>query len=276
MSTRRTPAVALVTGGSRGIGEHVCRRIGRAGVLVWVAARTVDGCERVAAEVEASGGRARVLALDVGDPDSITRGLETLRATGAEGTVDWLVNNAGIAESAPYRAGDAGERVRRHMAVNFDGARLLMEALVPGMVAREYGRVVNVASSAGLRGYAYVSAYCASKFALMGYALSVAEEVDGSGVTVNLVAPHFVDSPMLAASVERLVEKTRMAADAAREFYRRVNPGGELVTMDEVAGAVLHLLQGDDNATVLELDGSAERRVRQPNRELESRPEEPA
>jgi NAD(P)-dependent dehydrogenase (short-subunit alcohol dehydrogenase family) len=270
MSARREPSVALVTGGSRGIGEHVCHRIARAGVTVWVAARTLSGCERVVGALEGAGGRARALELDVGDPRSIEAALATLRAAGDEGTVDWLVNNAGMAESAPYRSADATERVRRHMQVNFEGPRLLMEALVPGMVARGHGRVVNVASSAGLRGYAYVSAYCASKFALMGYSLSVAEEVDGSGVTVNLVAPHYVDSPMLEASVERLVAKTNMDRDTARQFFRRANPGGELVTMDEVAAAVVVLLQAEDNATVLELDGSTDHRLWRPNQELET------
>jgi NAD(P)-dependent dehydrogenase (short-subunit alcohol dehydrogenase family) len=141
-----------------------------------------------------------------------------------------------------------------------------MEALIPGMEARGYGRVVNVASSAGLRGYAYVSAYCASKFALVGYSLALADELEGTGVHVNLVAPHYVDSPMLAESVQRLVKKTKLQETTAREFFRRSNPGERLVTMDEVAGAVVHLLRGEAQGTILELDGGAERHVLHPNR----------
>src|SRR6185503_2304190 len=193
--------VALVTGGSRGIGEAICRR-------------------------------------------------EARKVTGPFGTIDWLVNNAGIAESAPFTDEKREARFQRHFETNFHGARRLMEALIPGMEARGYGRVVNVASSAGLRGYAYVSAYCASKFALVGYSLALADELEGTGVRLNLVCPHYVDSPLLAESVQRLVQKTRMDERLAREFFRRSNPGERLITMDEVAGAVLHLLCGDDHGAV--------------------------
>ena len=231
-----------------------------------VAARGLERCERVAAELRAGGGAAWALALDVAAPESIRAALEEARALiGPFGSIDWLVNNAGMAESAPYddEAHEAG--VARHLDVNFHGARRLMEALVPEMERRGYGRVVNVASSAGLRGYAYVSAYCAAKHALVGYSLALADELDGSGVHVNLVCPHYVDSPMLEESVTRLTQKTRMDQKMAREFFRRANPGDELVTMDEVAGAVLHLLRGEENGLVLELDGSAERKARRPN-----------
>ena len=259
--------MALVTGGSRGIGEAICRRVVRAGASVLVAARTREACANVAESIRAAGGTAWPLALDLADAASVTAALEEARKlTGPFGSIDWLVNNAGLAESAPFADETREARLARHLEVNFHGARRLMEALVPGMEARGYGRVVNVASSAGLRGYAYVTAYCASKFALVGYSLALADELEGSGVRVNLVCPHYVDSPMLAASVERLAQKTRMDAATAREFFRRSNPGQALVTMDEVAGAVVHLLQGDEHGAVLELDGSSERRWRYPNR----------
>ena len=263
--------MALVTGGSRGIGEAVCARLAREGVGVLVAARGLERCERVAAALRAEGGTAWALALDVASPESIRAALDEARQlVGPFGSIDWLVNNAGVAESAPYD--DAGHEasVAQHLDVNFHGARHLMETLVPEMERRGYGRVVNVASSAGLRGYAYVSAYCAAKHALVGYSLALADELEGSGVHVNLVCPHYVDSPMLAESVTRLTQKTRMDQKMAREFFRRANPGDELVTMDEVSGAVLHLLRGDENGLVLELDGSSERKERRPNRPVRS------
>jgi len=263
--------VALVTGGSRGIGEAICRRVAREGASVLVAARSLESCTRVAESIRAAGGTAWPLRLDVSDPASIASALEAARAlTGPFGSIDWLVNNAGIAESAPFTDEKREARVERHLATNFHGARRLMEALVPGMEARGYGRVVNVASSAGLRGYAYVTAYCAAKFALVGYSLAMADELDGTGVHVNLVCPHYVDSPLLAESVQRLAKKTQMAPAMAREFFRRSNPGGELVTVDEVAGAVLHLLRNEANGAVLELDGSPERTLRHPNRSSRS------
>jgi NAD(P)-dependent dehydrogenase (short-subunit alcohol dehydrogenase family) len=262
--------VALVTGGSRGIGEAICRRVARDGASVLVAARSAEQCARVADSIRASGGTAWPLALDVADPESIASALEAARElNGPFGSIDWLVNNAGIAESAPFTDERREARFQRHLDTNFHGARRLMELLIPGMEARGYGRVVNVASSAGLRGYAYVTAYCASKFALVGYSLAVADELEGTGVHVNLVCPHYVDSPLLAESVLRLVKKTRMQESMAREFFRRSNPGQRLVTMDEVAGAVLHLLRGEEHGTVVELDGSAERKLRHPNRPSE-------
>jgi 3-hydroxybutyrate dehydrogenase len=264
--------IALVTGGGRGIGAAICQRVAREAALVLVASRTASESGAVADGINAAGGKAWPLVMDVADPESVRVGLEEARRlTGPFGSIDWLVNNAGIAESAPYGAETREALLARHMEVNFHGPRRLMEALLPGMEARDYGRIVNVASSAGLRGYAYVSAYCASKFALVGYSLAVADELEGTGVCVNLVCPHYVDSPMLARSVQRLVQKTSMQESLAREFFRRSNPGQRLVTVDEVAGAVQHLLRGDEHGAVLELDGGAERRLYHPNRAAETR-----
>jgi len=267
MPRRPERPIALVTGASRGIGAAISRRLARDGASVLVAARGLRATTEVVESIRATGGQAWPLALDLADPESVAAALEEARRlTGPFGSIEWLINNAGIAESAPFQDANREERLRRHMEVNFHGARRLMEALLPGMEARGSGHVVNVASSAGLRGYAYVSGYCASKFALVGYSLAVADELEGTGVHVNLVAPHYVDSPMLAESVERLVQKTRMEESMAREFFRRSNPGNRLVTMDEVAGAVQYLLRSDENGAVLELDGGTERRVCHPNR----------
>ena len=168
--------------------------------------------------------------------------LDELGNDGAPLGVDWLVNNAGIAESAPLlsRSGPGAndELFDRLLEVNFHGARRLVEELAPGMKERGYGRVVNVASMAGLRGYAYVAAYCASKFALVGYTLAASDELAKNGVTVNAVCPHYVDTSMLDRSVSNVMEKTGMDQDAARDFFRNENPGGRLVTVEEVAEAV--------------------------------------
>ncbi len=273
MDTSRSQRVVLVTGASRGIGAAIARRLAKDGAAVVVAARSLERCQAIVREIEHGGGSAWPLALDVADRASIDAALaRARRLTEALGPLDWLVNNAGIAESAPLFDDAREGRIERHLEVNFHGPRRLMEALVPGMEKRGYGRIVNVASSAGLRGYAYVSAYCASKFALVGYTLSAAEELDESGVRVNVVAPHYVDSPMLQEAVERLMLKTRMNAPTAREFFRRSNPGERLVTMDEVADATSALLHGDENGAVVELDGSLQARVRHPNRSCEVTP----
>lgn len=241
-----------MTGGNRGIGEAIARAVAAAGARVLVAGRDRERADAVASSIVEGGGAAWPLELDVARGDSVAAA--AARAAELAGTVDWLVNNAGIAVSAPLLGGD-GDLYRTHMEVNFHGARRMVEALLPAMRAQEYGRIVNVASSAGLRGYAYVSAYCASKHALVGYTRAAALELEGSGVTVGAVCPHYVDSPMLDAAVARLVEKTGRTEAEARDFFRRENPGGRLVDPAEVAAACVALCTAGEGA-IVELDGS--------------------
>ena len=255
--------VALVTGGGRGIGAAVARSLCASGAAVFVAARSQDDCFGVAEELREAGGMAWPLLLDVTDPDSIAEALDTAADEAADlGPVDWLVNNAGIAVSAPFlkHGRETGtDLYEQHLDVNFHGPRRLIEALAPGMLERGSGRIVNVASSAGLVGYAYVAAYCASKHALVGYSRSVAQELAGKGVTLNLVCPHYVDSPMTEASIERIVAKTGRSPEDARAFFAAQNPGGELVTEEEVADVVRGFVTGDDHAKTVELIGGSAR-----------------
>lgn len=263
--------LTLVTGASRGIGASVARALARAGAPVVLAARGLEACQALATELEDEGGAARAIALDVTDPAAIARAVTAVEALEPElGELGGLVNNAGIAVSQPLLAqsGATDALVARLMAVNFDGARRVAEAFLPGMKARGFGRVVNVASSAGLRGYAYVSAYCASKFALLGWTLAAADELATSGVTVNAVCPHYVDTPMLAQSIQTLVEKTGRTPEAARAFFADQNPGGRLVDPEEVARAVLSFLRGSATGTLLELDGAPESLTHQPNQRV--------
>lgn len=256
----KEPRVALVTGASRGIGEAVARRLAAEGAAVLVCGRDRERTERVAAELEGRGGLAWPIVLDVADRARVRAVCEEARAIAGEvGPITWLVNNAGLALSAPLleKSGAEGDQLfDRHMEVNFHGARHVMEALLPHMLERRSGRIVNVASSAGLRGYAYVTAYCASKHALVGYSRAAALELQASGVTVNLLCPHYVDSPMTDESIERVTRKTGKRAEEVRDFFARQNPGGRLVRPDEVAEAVWRLLASDRNAAVVELDGS--------------------
>jgi NAD(P)-dependent dehydrogenase (short-subunit alcohol dehydrogenase family) len=133
------------------------------------------------------------------------------------------------------------------------------------MKAAGYGRVVNVGSSAGLRGYPYTTAYCASKFALVGYTLAAAVELQRTGVTVNAVCPHYVESSMLERSIERIVAKTGQSPADVRALLERDNPGGRIVRAEEVAAAVADLLAGDENGTLVELDGGERPRFLHPN-----------
>lgn len=257
-SKNKSTHVALVTGASSGIGAQVAHHLALHGAAVFACGRNLGRAEQVASEIEGEGGVAWPLQLDVTDPESIHDAIARARSLAkALGPIDWLVNNAGIAESAPLFAPDNEARLARHMDVNFHGPLRTMAALVPAMIEQGYGRVVNVASSAGLQGYAYVSAYCASKHALVGYSRAAALELAKKGVTVNLVCPHYVDSPMTDASVERIVAKTGKSESEARAFFAAQNPGGRLVAPLEVASAALGLLDGDQNGEIVELDGSA-------------------
>jgi NAD(P)-dependent dehydrogenase (short-subunit alcohol dehydrogenase family) len=251
--------VALVTGAGRGIGRAIALRLARAGAGVLVAARSQEACLDVCTEIRDEGGLAWPLHLDVADPESIAEALvEARETTAGVGPIDWLVNNAGIAESARFLDHQRASGVdvyAKHMRVNFDGPRRLIEELGTPMIERRYGRIVNVASSAGLRGYAYAAAYAASKHALVGYSLSAALELAKTGVTLNLVAPHFVDSPMTDVSIARIVEKTKRPKDEARALLAAQNPGGTLVGADEVAEVVHELLAGARNGVIAELVG---------------------
>ena len=135
-------------------------------------------------------------------------------------------------------------------------------AFLPDMALRGYGRIVNVASSAGLVGYANLTAYCASKFALVGYGLALAKELAKTGVTVNTVCPHYVDSPMIDGYAQAYAERTDKTADEWRAWFAAQNPGGRLVTMTECADAVWEAMGSERSGLVLELDGSESIHVR--------------
>lgn len=252
--------VALITGASRGLGALIARRLSKAGIAVIITARDADACEQLAGELRDSGGWARGVALDVSDPAAIRAGVQAAREVAAEvGPIDWLVNNAGIAlTGSALKDGDLYEK---QMRINFHGARLMTEALAPAMIEAGYGRLLNVASSAGLQGYSYVAAYCASKHALLGYTRSLAHELRKTGVTLNAVCPHYVDSPMLDKSVALIVERTGREIAKVREFFEGQNPGGCLVKPEEVAEAVYGLMAGAEHGALLELIGGGSRLV---------------
>ena len=250
--------VALVTGGAGGIGSALTAALAESGAFVLVAGRDAGRCERQARRLRKEGGEAAPLSLDVTDPASVHAAVE--RARELSDPVDWLVNNAGWVATAPLTRAD-DDHYRAHLEVNFLGARRVLEALLPGMLERGAGSVVQVASSASLRGYPYVTAYAAAKHALLGYSRSAALELDGKGVAVNVVCPHYVDSPMTDANVERMRAKTGRSEEDLRAFLASENPGGVLVGPGEVAEAALALLEGERTGVVLELVGGGSREV---------------
>jgi NAD(P)-dependent dehydrogenase (short-subunit alcohol dehydrogenase family) len=229
---------AVVTGGGRGIGRACAAALSAAGNHVAVLGRK----EAPLKDAVASGAAAEYHLVDVTEESSLAGCLATL------GVVDILVNNAGIADSAPIAKTDVAF-FRRLMAVNFESVIVGVRAVLPGMVARKFGRIISIASIAGLKGIPYASAYVASKHAVLGLTRSLALEVARSGVTVNAVCPGYVDTDLVSEGAARVAGITgRPVEEITRNFYRG-NPQQRLITAEEVADAVLWL-SGDLAASV--------------------------
>jgi 3-hydroxybutyrate dehydrogenase len=229
---------AVVTGGGRGIGKAVALALAEAGASVVVAARSKAMLDEVEERLRNAGHQAWAVPCDVGDPESV-RHLAAAAST-CLGQVDILVNNAGIAQSAPIHRIDLDDW--NHLfRVNVTGTLLCTQAFLPDMVERGWGRIVNMASVAGLSGAKYVAAYSATKHAVIGFTRSAAAEVATSGVTVNAVCPGYVDTDMTQASVAAIVRTTGMSDEDALEAILSMSPQHRLLEPEEVAHAVVAL-----------------------------------
>lgn len=249
-----------MTGGGRGAGEAIARSLAEAGASVLVAARTAGQVQRVAHEIEQQQGRAFAATCDVTDEASVQALADTAFHT--LGGVDILVNNAGVAMAAAVHKTRL-EDWERVFAVNVRGTFLCTRAFLPGMMERGWGRVVNIASTAGLRGDRYIAAYAASKHAVLGLTRSVAAEAGRSGVTANAVCPGYLDTDMTRESIAQIVQRTGRSAEEAMEAILSVNPQRRLIAPAEVA-AVVRLLCGAGgegiNGEAIAIDGGELRR----------------
>ena len=234
--------IALITGGGRGIGEAIARRFAAEGARIFITSRTPKDLERVAVEIGAN-----FDICDVTQPKDVGALVRKL------GPVDILVNNAGVADSAPFVRTDL-ETWRRVMDTNVTSAFLFCKAIVPGMIDRGYGRIVNISSIAGKRGGPYITAYAASKHALLGFSSSLAAELKDAGIMVNAICPGYVDTGMTRRNAARIAKATGSTSkDVVKKFLSTVGQP-KLLHPGHVAEVALALAREDCTHTGASID----------------------
>ncbi|TWG92486.1 NADP-dependent 3-hydroxy acid dehydrogenase YdfG [Mesorhizobium sp. J18] len=229
------PRHALVTGGGSGVGRSIALALAEAGIAVTICGRRLEPLETVAGE----NGYIHAEQADITDEASVNGLYE--KAEAARGPFNIVVANAGAASSAPAHKTSLDDW-RRMLDVNLTGSFLTVKPALAGMTKRGNGRIVFVASTAGLKGYGYVAPYVASKHGVIGLMRALAAEFARTGVTVNAVCPGFVETDLLEESVRRIMDKTGRSRDEARQSLMASNPQGRFIQPEEVAGAVMWLV----------------------------------
>jgi len=229
---------ALVTGGGRGAGAVIASTLASAGASIVLAARTKSEVDAVAERLSAGGARVWAFECDVSDPASV----EVLARSTADtaGRIDILVNNAGIGFAAPLGK-TSFEDWQRVIGVNATGTFLCVRTWLPSMLEAGWGRIINIASVAGLNGDRYISAYAASKHAVVGFTRAIAAEVASRGVTVNAICPTFLDTEMTQATLNQIVASTGRDRGSALDAIVAKSPQKRLITPEEVAASVVFL-----------------------------------
>ncbi len=242
---------AVVTGGGRGIGLAIATMLAERGANVSVLSRNPGTATLQLAKGEY---RPFTAEVDVTQEEQVAKGIERCRER--HGPVAILVNNSGIAESAPLmRTGLAmWERI---LATNLTGTFLCSRAVADDMLVAKWGRIVNIASIAGLGGAPYISAYCASKHGVVGFTRAIAAEFAGTGVTANAVCPGYVETDMMRRAMDNIKKFTGVSEEQAREQLAQTNPGGRLATVEEVAATVEDLVTGSRSGVAVVVPGGA-------------------
>ncbi|MEE8296042.1 MAG: SDR family oxidoreductase [Sphingomonadales bacterium] len=238
----------LITGGGGGIGLAIAEAFAREGARISITGRNEEKLKQAAKSLS----KCQWAVMDVSIEASVKEAVADLAET--FGPVTILINNAGIAESAPLGKMDL-EHWKRLIDINLTGAFLVTREIGPAMQARKSGRIINIASIAGLEGLAYTSAYCASKHGLVGFTRALADELRKHSVTVNAVCPGFVRTEMVDRTAENIMKKTGMDREAAIAELVKLNAGGRLIEPEEVADVVLDLAAGDANGKIIPMTG---------------------
>jgi len=221
---------AFITGGGTGIGLAAARVLAEQGVRLTLAARNFERVEEAASSLD-----AHAVSVDVSSEASVEAAIDAARSR--FGGIDILINNAGITPSAPLHKTSLA-MWNEVLAINLTGAFLCTRAALPDMIERKWGRVVNVASIAGLIGDMYISAYCASKHGMIGMTRALAKEVARHGVTANAVCPGYVETDIVTRAAENIAAKTKLNEEEARASLYAGNPQGRLIQPEEVASLI--------------------------------------
>ena len=227
---------ALVTGGGTGIGAAIAKTLAAEGAKLTLVGRRARPLEETRRSISAEA--IACCPADVTSRDAVDRAFAAARE--ANGPISILVNNAGAAEAAPF-AKVSGELWRRVMAVNLDALLHCTQAALPDLLAADSGRIVTIASTAGLKAYLYTAPYVAAKHGAVGLTRALALELAKTGVTANAVCPGFTETDIAAEAIAKIQAKTGRSADEARSELARLSPQNRLVTPEEVANAVLWL-----------------------------------
>jgi 3-hydroxybutyrate dehydrogenase len=250
--------VAVITGGGRGIGREIAFAFAREGASIAVLARTAEQVREVACEIESECDTKAMHALcDVSQRESVEQAFASVIEH--FGRIDILVNNAGIAESAPLLK-TSDEMWQKIIGINLNGAFYATRAALPYMLARGWGRIINIASIAGKTGAPYITAYTASKHGVVGLTRALALEVVTKGVTVNAICPGYVETEMAAHAIENITTKTGKTTEEARDILNRMSPQNRLLTPEEVAALALLLASHEGrgiNGQAINIDGGS-------------------